>query len=309
MSPEQHHDIARLHELLVSELTDFAIFLIGLDGQIRSWNPGVERFFGYTEAEFTGRDFSDLFTTEDKAVAAPQEEMEVARREGRSSDMRWHLRKNQSRVFVEGMLIAIRDEAGAIVNFAKIARAVHPRHVVGTLLKTVLDETADAIYAMDKQGRYVFANSQFARILDRSIEELIGRTREDVLTAAVAADAGATDESIMQGNHARMVEERLTSHSGERVFLSSKAPWRDDAGKTIGLVSISQDITARKTFEQERERLLREVRRSNAELAAFSHVVAHDLRTPLQMGSATEARPRKGEANSDVCFRCPVAAI
>jgi PAS domain-containing protein len=41
------HDRARLYELLIQELEDFAVFLVDLDGRIASWNPGVERFFGY----------------------------------------------------------------------------------------------------------------------------------------------------------------------------------------------------------------------------------------------------------------------
>src|SRR6185437_7964424 len=45
MTNEQ--DRARLYELLIEELEDFAIFLIDPEGTIISWNPGVERFFGY----------------------------------------------------------------------------------------------------------------------------------------------------------------------------------------------------------------------------------------------------------------------
>lgn len=42
-----HADHAQLYELLVSELTDFAVFLVDPDGCISTWNPGVERIFGY----------------------------------------------------------------------------------------------------------------------------------------------------------------------------------------------------------------------------------------------------------------------
>jgi PAS domain S-box-containing protein len=108
-------DHAKLHDLLIQELEEFAVFLVNLDGRITSWNPGVERFLGYVEAEFVGRPVSDIFTPEDRAARVPEKEMENAQSTGRAADMRWHLRNDQSRVFVEGMFIAIKDEAGRIV--------------------------------------------------------------------------------------------------------------------------------------------------------------------------------------------------
>jgi light-regulated signal transduction histidine kinase (bacteriophytochrome) len=88
----------------------------------------------------------------------------------------------------------------------------------------------------------------------------------------------------MDGSHARLIEEDLptTTEQGERAILTTKAPWRDSKGSTIGLVAIAKDITTRKAYQRERDRLLCEVRRANEELSAFSHVVAHDLRTPLR---------------------------
>lgn len=273
---------AHLYELLIQELEDFAIFLIDLDGTIISWNPGVERFFGYREQEFTGKPFSDIFTPEDRAEGAHQKEMERARTDGRSSDIRWHLCRDQSRVFVEGVLTCIKDESGKGCGFSKIARAVRPQHAAGSLITTLLDGTEDPIYATDKEGRFVFANSAAASIFGRSIDELISHTHEEVLPAAVAADLRSTDQSVMSSNHARLIEEKFPSDRGDRVFLATKTPWRDPEDGLIGLLAISKDITNRVALQNEREQLLREVRRANRELSDFSHVVAHDLRTPLR---------------------------
>ncbi|HEU5020996.1 MAG TPA: PAS domain S-box protein, partial [Bryobacteraceae bacterium] len=144
MTNEQ--DRARLYELLIDELEDFAIFLIDPDGTIVSWNPGVERFFGYREQEFIGKPFREIFTPEDRAKNAHEEEMRRARTDGRSSDIRWHLCSNQTRIFVEGVLTCIRDEGGNACAFAKVARAVRPQHAAGSLIATLLDGTDDPIY-------------------------------------------------------------------------------------------------------------------------------------------------------------------
>jgi PAS domain S-box-containing protein len=274
---------AKLYELLIRELEDFAVFLLDLDGKITSWNPGVERFFGYPEAEFVGRDVRDIFTPEDRATGAPEQEMNRAREEGRASDVRWHMCRDQSRVFVDGVLTAIKDEAGVVRGFSKIARAVLPHHATGSLIATMLEGTDQVIYAIDKNGRFLFANTPGARLFGRRVDELLGHTREEVLPPALAMDQRATDESVMNGKNSRLIEERFPSPGrGERVLLTTKAPWRDSDGRLIGLVASAQDVTTRIAHQNERERLLREVRRSNEELAAFSHVVAHDLRAPLR---------------------------
>ena len=51
----ENADHAQLYEMLVVELTDFVVFLMDPDGCIVSWNPGVERILGYTEAEWLGQ--------------------------------------------------------------------------------------------------------------------------------------------------------------------------------------------------------------------------------------------------------------
>jgi len=278
-----HDTLAQLHTSLIEELEDFAVFLVSLEGQIISWNPGVERFFGYTESQFVGRDFDDIFTPEDKSAGAPAKEMNRARLTGRASDVRWHMCQDQSRVFVEGVLLALKDASGLLVGFAKIARAVRPAHTAGSMLATLLEGTADAIYAIDAEGRFVFANERTAQLFNSSVDTLIGATRDEVLPADIAAQLRANDESVMNSRDPRLLEELFPSKEKDgRVMLSTKSPWRDTDGNVIGLVAIAQDITARSAFHGERERLLRAVRRANEELSAFSHVVAHDLRAPLR---------------------------
>src|SRR5688500_5876565 len=86
----------RLYELLVSQLTDFVVFLTDPAGCIVSWNPGVEHILGYSKAEWLGQPLEIIFTAEDRRAKKPEEEMIKAARDGRAPDIRWHQKKDGS---------------------------------------------------------------------------------------------------------------------------------------------------------------------------------------------------------------------
>jgi two-component system, chemotaxis family, CheB/CheR fusion protein len=113
--------------LTIDSVEDYAIFMIDTAGRIERWNIGAQRIFGYTEAEATGQPAAIVFTPEDRAKHADEQEMITAREKGRASDERWHLRKNGTRLFVSGALYALRDDSGALAGYVKIARDLTER--------------------------------------------------------------------------------------------------------------------------------------------------------------------------------------
>ena len=273
-----------LPRFLLEELKDVGLFFIDKDRRITSWSPGVEHILGYSEADFIGLDASVLFTPEDRTAKRDDAEFDRARLEGRAPDMRWHMKKDGSRTFVEGVMRSISDAAGVHIGFCKILRDISPNRTQDSMLRAILDRTPDVIYLQDGEGRYAFANSEAARLFGRSIDDVVGHAPEEFLPPAIAAPLRLNTIRVMKENNASIVEERmLTKETGERTFLTGKAPWCDVEGKVIGVVSIAQDISVRKDAEEERERLIRELGRSNEDLAQFAHVVSHDLQAPLRM--------------------------
>ena len=115
------------YRLLVENASDYAMFTVDTDGRILSWNTGAERVFGYREEEAVGKPSSFVFVTEDVEAGVPAEELREAEVEGRAEDERWHLRKDGSRFFASGLVEPMRDDAGALRGFAKIARDVTER--------------------------------------------------------------------------------------------------------------------------------------------------------------------------------------
>ncbi len=78
--------------LLVNSVTDYAIYMLDRQGRVTTWNPGAERFKGYSAEEIIGQHFSRFFTPEDVAAGLPSRALEVAAKEGRFEAEGWRLR-------------------------------------------------------------------------------------------------------------------------------------------------------------------------------------------------------------------------
>lgn len=112
-------DAERLR-LIIDSAKDYAILTADDDGIITSWNTGAERILGFSEEEAIGQHLRIFFSDEDKAAGCPEHEMEMARREGRAEDSRWHARKDGSLFWASGEMVPVQGEG--ISGFLKIFR-------------------------------------------------------------------------------------------------------------------------------------------------------------------------------------------
>src|SRR5579859_3342122 len=117
----------RRFRMLIDAVTDYAIYMLDLDGSIVSWNPGAERIQGYRRDEVIGQHFSMFFPEEDRRQGKPTRAIEIARRTGHSDDEGWRVRKDGSRFLAMTVLDAIRDDTGEVIGFAKISRDITER--------------------------------------------------------------------------------------------------------------------------------------------------------------------------------------
>jgi PAS domain S-box-containing protein len=110
-----------LFTLLVQNVTDYAIYLLDLDGHVSSWNAGAERIKGYTPEEIIGAHFSLFYTQEEQARDEPMRALQTAAREGRFATEGWRVRKDGS-VFWASVVIDVILDHHEIVGFAKVTR-------------------------------------------------------------------------------------------------------------------------------------------------------------------------------------------
>ena len=125
--------------------------------------------------------------------------------------------------------------------------------------ESVVDQLGEAIFLKDREGRYRYVNEAMADLFDSTREAVVGQTDADFFGADEAAEIRADDEAVMESEESRTVERRRTYHGTERVWRTTKHPYRPD-GRVEGVVGVSRDVTERARAEAERERNERALR-------------------------------------------------
>jgi PAS domain S-box-containing protein len=128
------------------------------------------------------------------------------------------------------------------------------------LISTIIESTSEAIYAKDTSGKYIFINESGARMLGSRATDVFGHTDMELLPAETAREFRTSDEYIMLSGQSFKREETGIIDGKTYFFLSHKSPWRDNSGKIIGVIGVSNDITDRKLAEvrlQESSRWMR----------------------------------------------------
>jgi PAS domain S-box-containing protein len=250
--------------LLVEGVKDYAIFMLDPDGRVVSWNEGARRIKGYSHQEILGRHFSVCYPEEDIERGKPERGLEIAREKGTYEAEGWQVRKDGSRFWANFLITAIRDEAGGLRSFAKVTRDITERKQTERALveserrfRQLFENSADALFVHDDQGRFVDCNVQACRVLGYTREELLERTVADV-TARLISEKERRDKKgktlwarALRGEPGRIVgfdENELVRKDGSTFPVEVGVGAIEYGGQRMIFVS-ARDISDRKRAE------------------------------------------------------------
>ena len=173
---------------LIEQVKDYAIFLMDPDRRAISWNEGVARILGFSEAEFIGIDVPRaIFPPEDVAAGVPDREFETAERMGTASDDRWMMRKDGTRFFALGVTLARRGADGKLLGFAKIMRDRTDQK----RLELELRETAEQLAVAN--GR----QKAFLAVLSHELRNPLAPIRNGVEILRMAGVSSTTSAAVL----------------------------------------------------------------------------------------------------------------
>ena len=285
--------------LVVENARDYAIFTTDARDRITDWYAGAEDVYGWSAEEATGQPAAIIFTPEDLMVGQDATEIGTALRDGSAPNVRWHLRKDGTRVFIEGVTTTLRSGDGTLRGFLKIGQDVTERREADEALRESearfrqFGEASSDLLWIRNAGTLQF------EYVSPAFEAIYGRSRESVLTGDTLArwadlihpeDREGTLAALrqVQGGMRVTHEFRIVRASdGEMRWIeTSDFPLLDDEGRVHRIAGIAKDMTDQKAGAARLTVLVDELQHRSRNLLGVVAAVAS--RTLDAGGSATE---------------------
>jgi len=223
-------------------------------------NAAGEKLIGHSEKEMLGksdhdffpRDQADFFVARDRETLAGGGVLMITEETLTAKDGSTKVLQTKKLPILDKdgnpqYLLAISED------ITERQRAVHELAAERTLLRTLVDAMPDAIYTKDTASRFTMSNrASYIHSGLATEAEMVGKSAFDFYPREIAEAYQADDVKVIAGDTVLNREEAgVNAHGVKNWFLTTKVPLRDHAGKVIGIVGISRDITKRKVAEQQ----------------------------------------------------------
>jgi|GEM_PF-1699224 len=248
------------------------------DGRIIDANRAATRFYGYSVVEMCAMSLQEITNQADNNMIG---ELKRGIANGQDFLVFQHHTSLDTDLDVE--IFPSYVELGETQLMYCVVVDVTDRNLIEDALRSSELQYRQLVELM-QEGLAVHDINNINTYVNDKLTEMLGYDRDDLLDKPITAFMDETNEEIVyQNTDARQrgqnskYELTFSHRSGQPVYtLVASTPIVDDDKNVTGSFSVITDITEQKLAEES-------LRQSNAELDAFAHTVAHDLKSPISV--------------------------
>ena len=160
---------------------------------------------------------------------------------------------------VKGIILNYRDVTDEVVIKEKLEESEKK-------FKDIVDNMADWIWEVDKDGRYTYVSENVKAIFGYDQKEIIGKTLFDFMPEDEAGRVAPIVKQIFKNKQPIIdIENKNITKTGKTVYiLTNGKPIFDKNGELNGYRGVDEDITERKRAETEIQEKMTELKKMNS---------------------------------------------
>ncbi len=256
-----------------------AIYATRKNGVIAFVNRSFAAQWGQSPADFEERALTDLFPPE--TAAAWQQNVDAALSNNQATTNQEIYGEGDQARHYDNLRFPIADESGAVIALGGVATDITDRIRAEAgyadtqlILEGIVNNSPAVIYVKSPESRLMLVNQTYASIVGRPVQDLIGRSEDEIFPAEVVANWRESDRQLFMSGEPVSNTNTFIVNGEEREFITTQFPLYDRESRPYAICGISTDVTDIKRAEREREQLQNKI--IEAQQAAL-----RELNTPL----------------------------
>lgn len=264
------------------------ILILDKEGIILEMSHGVEEQLGYNLTDLQGKNFSVLFTEEDRMLNKPAKELQEAKEKGFAIDNNYIIHKNGKYIWCQGESNSVNDKGEQY--FVKYIYDINKQKELEKSLieakkfsESITETISNPLIVLDSNLSILMANNSFHKIFNSHQIDIHKKPFFELESFHLNIDRlrELLEKILPESSKVENFEIELNLPNGQKFFQLNAQQIIEEGHKMQKILISFHDITEEKRIKGNLNWKNEQLNKVNKDLDTFVYTASHDLKAPL----------------------------